>query len=39
MISLESVTPQNAMTYKAVRLEALQDTPSAFSSTYAKESQ
>ncbi|MEE3258798.1 MAG: GNAT family N-acetyltransferase [Candidatus Latescibacterota bacterium] len=39
MIVLELVTPQNAMSYKAVRLQALQDTPSAFGSTYAKEAQ
>ena len=39
MIRLERVTSQNAMVFKAVRLRALQDTPSAFGSTYAKESQ
>ena len=39
MIALEPITPQNAMVFKAVRLQALQDTPSAFGSTYAKESQ
>jgi len=39
MIALELITPQNAMIFKAVRLRALQDTPSAFGSTYAKESQ
>ena len=39
MITLQRITPQNAMTFKAVRLRALQDTPSAFGSTYAKESQ
>ena len=39
MIALEPITPQNAMIFKAVRLRALQDTPSAFASTYAKESQ
>lgn len=39
MIALERVTPQNASIFKAVRLRALQDTPSAFGSTYAKESQ
>jgi ribosomal protein S18 acetylase RimI-like enzyme len=38
MITLESVTPQNAMLFKEVRLRALQDTPTAFSSTYADES-
>jgi ribosomal protein S18 acetylase RimI-like enzyme len=39
MITLEPITPQNAMLFKEVRLRALQDTPSAFGSTYAKESQ
>ncbi|HEY6306735.1 MAG TPA: GNAT family N-acetyltransferase [Candidatus Angelobacter sp.] len=39
MITLDPLTPQNALIFKAVRLRALQDTPSAFGSTYAKESQ
>ncbi len=39
MIILELVTPGNALEFKAVRLMALQDSPSAFGSTYAKESQ
>jgi ribosomal protein S18 acetylase RimI-like enzyme len=39
MITLELITPQNATLFKDVRLRALQDTPTAFSSTYAKESQ
>jgi ribosomal protein S18 acetylase RimI-like enzyme len=39
MITLELITPQDAMLFKDVRLRALQDTPTAFSSTYAKESQ
>src|SRR5947207_5067515 len=39
MIALEPITPQNAMVFKAVRLRALQVMPSAFGSTYAKESQ
>jgi ribosomal protein S18 acetylase RimI-like enzyme len=39
MIALEPITPQNASIFKAARLRALQDTPSAFGSTYAKESQ
>lgn len=39
MIRLERITAQNAMVFKAVRLRALQDTPSSFGSTYAKESQ
>jgi len=33
------VTPLNTSVFKAVRLRALQDTPHAFGSTYAKESQ
>jgi len=39
MIALEPITPQNALIFKAVRLRALQDTPGAFGSTYAQESQ
>jgi ribosomal protein S18 acetylase RimI-like enzyme len=38
MITIEPITPQNALAFKAARLRALQDTPSAFGSTYAKES-
>jgi ribosomal protein S18 acetylase RimI-like enzyme len=38
MISLQLVTPTNAMLFKAVRLRGLRDTPTAFSSTYAAES-
>ena len=38
MITLEPITPQNASIFKATRLRALQDTPSAFGATYAKES-
>jgi ribosomal protein S18 acetylase RimI-like enzyme len=38
MITLDPVTPQNAMLFKQVRLQALRDTPKAFSSTYADES-
>jgi len=39
MIVLERITAGNALLFKAVRLRALKDTPSAFGSTYAKESQ
>ena len=38
MVSLEQITRQNALTFRDIRLQALQDTPSAFGSTYAKES-
>jgi ribosomal protein S18 acetylase RimI-like enzyme len=38
MITLDLVTPHNAMLFKRARLQALQDTPTAFSSTYADES-
>ena len=38
LVSLELITPRNAMIFKEIRLRALQDAPSAFSSTYAKES-
>jgi ribosomal protein S18 acetylase RimI-like enzyme len=39
MITLARITPELADSYKTVRLRALQDTPTAFGSTYAKESQ
>jgi ribosomal protein S18 acetylase RimI-like enzyme len=39
MITIEPITSQNVEMFKAVRLRALQDTPNAFSATYAKESQ
>jgi GNAT superfamily N-acetyltransferase len=39
MISVEAITPRNAMVFKETRLRALQDAPSAFSSNYAKEAQ
>ena len=38
MITLHPVTPAITATFKEVRLRALQDTPLAFGSTYAKES-
>jgi ribosomal protein S18 acetylase RimI-like enzyme len=38
MIVLEPITPENASIFKAARLRALQDTPTAFGATYAKES-
>jgi ribosomal protein S18 acetylase RimI-like enzyme len=38
-ITLHKITPQLASNYKAVRLRALKDTPTAFGSTYARESQ
>jgi ribosomal protein S18 acetylase RimI-like enzyme len=39
MATLHQITPPLASVYKAVRLRALQDTPFAFGSTYARESQ
>jgi len=39
MITIEPITPRNAPLFKDVRLRALQDTPRAFGSTYAEESQ
>jgi GNAT superfamily N-acetyltransferase len=39
LIGIERITPEAAMVFKDVRLRALQDSPTAFSSTYAKESQ
>jgi ribosomal protein S18 acetylase RimI-like enzyme len=38
MITLELIIPRNATVFKAVRLRALQDAPTAFSATYAEES-
>lgn len=39
MIAIEPISPHNAMVFKEVRLRALQDSPNAFGSTYARESQ
>jgi len=38
MITLELIAPRNVTRFKDVRLRALLDTPTAFSSTYAEES-
>ena len=37
-VLVEPITRQNALAFKAARLRALQDSPTAFSSTYADES-
>jgi ribosomal protein S18 acetylase RimI-like enzyme len=37
MIVLDPITPRKAQFFKAVRLRALQDVPTAFGSTYARE--
>jgi ribosomal protein S18 acetylase RimI-like enzyme len=39
MIAIERITPGNALVFKTIRLRALQSDPTAFGSTYAKESQ
>jgi ribosomal protein S18 acetylase RimI-like enzyme len=38
LIEIERITPQTALVFRDVRLRALLDSPTAFSSTYAKES-
>jgi ribosomal protein S18 acetylase RimI-like enzyme len=38
LIVIERITPQTALVFKDVRLRALLDAPTAFGSTYAKES-
>ena len=39
MIRLDRISPENAQVFKTLRLRALQDSPKAFGSTYARESQ
>jgi ribosomal protein S18 acetylase RimI-like enzyme len=39
MITLERIAPHNALVFKTIRLRALRSDPTAFGSTYAKESQ
>lgn len=39
MLNLEPITPDNALIFKELRLRALQDSPTAFSSTFANESE
>jgi ribosomal protein S18 acetylase RimI-like enzyme len=39
MVILHPITPTLSSSYKTVRLHALRDTPTAFGSTYARESQ
>ena len=39
MIEIQPITPLNASAFKTIRLRALQEAPSAFGSTYEKESQ
>ena len=39
MVAIEPITRLNVLLFKAVRLRALEDSPGAFDSTYAKESQ
>src|SRR5579872_1293141 len=39
MITLQRIAPSDVLAFKTVRLRALQDSPTAFGSTYARESQ
>lgn len=39
MIRLERISPENVAVFKAIRLRALEDSPTAFGSNYARESQ
>lgn len=39
MIRFDRISPENALGFRTVRLRALQDAPTAFGSTYARESQ
>lgn len=39
MIAIEPITAANLQIFKTIRLRALEDTPGAFASTYARESQ
>jgi GNAT superfamily N-acetyltransferase len=39
MVSVETVTPKSIFIFKEARLRALQDSPTAFGATYARESQ
>lgn len=39
MTEIKRITPETAFVFKQARLRALQDSPTAFSSTYARESQ
>lgn len=39
MILIKRITPDTALVFRQVRLRALEDSPTAFSSTYARESQ
>jgi ribosomal protein S18 acetylase RimI-like enzyme len=39
MVVLQPITPEKVLVYKTIRLRALLDSPTAFSSTYERESQ